>query len=1190
MPNNRGFAIALDALMAIILVTALLVFLSQQPDLPSPGIDTSKRLKEITHNAFATLENSGILGDYLVERIFDVNSARDINREAKKLVPGNVDLKVKITAFQATTDMAYCRNQQRFETCFDTPNAIVSVAGKEPPTGKEIVYGKKILAIRQPGGETKGPNGEVLCTMQGELAQKKTEKPFSYAWFDANTASIEFQAYAHSNSMACASTMPPTGGPPDNPPDRVAEYSTVTLKARNQTRDPLDVYLILDKSGSMSQLDMNLQNPASGQFNEGKCLNSAYQSVDCTPDITISGNCGNYSIPGIETWIPVGSFDLSQETYNRLMAGNYPPNNNIAFWNQYTSGSGYQCSNPKIRIKQPGTGTYFYAGGGTSMDSAWIAAWVHANQATIGTWGIELWADQPTQITRPLSVSMWKGFRLATIINGGAVPGVPKDSSCIPNESDWRSVGTISITDPGFHTLSATVNHNYDYPEGVCGVGARLKNPSGVVVGTFGPSKNSPVTVTYGTSWDDPLSDSPPYDPVLFPTGDYNVEAWADRTVTISSIVYEHKVFVSKIEPITIPGLNPPEPYPTVAYDAGLCSSPPATCTASTIIYGTCILNGPDYTTNADLSSYEISASPRGMRADITNYNYQGVCTNQVYKIINPSGTAVVTVAGAKPSGNKCMTINRNNMYDNNPAWPGSGACTDATSTLSPGTWKVQGWSDSQSPFMVTWKQQKIDAAQYAASNFIDNNNWKFEDTIGTITFSDTAQELRSLLHMDDINREILKGDMDGIEVNGETNIYSSISLARSQLNSIGKNARQFIILLSDGLANLPPPPQDPLQLAIDEARDAYGFDRVVTYTVAFGMDAIDWNAQVGAWQCKQPLTLIAIAGGGKCYPANDPQQLVEIYNLIANQIQQQLGKTDLEMPLYPGQWINNPTCNPSTECGLDPNPDCPQGIYLRRHTNWEPEIFDDFCWSSIGNWYQAGNNESIVFKDILINQIGDWWDANFNVAWPCGGEHCFEEMTFPITNDLEPRKGTRVTITDLPIVPWPTDNNSGFPEQQTLSIRTRDLGVKFLDGNIFSNKTNLRVRLQNLQDLNINLNGHQEAKDGYANPPPCAVGEIEVRFFRNTSPEPPDFNRTPTLSVCINPDANTDDVMIPLEFKDFMEQIQNGEGGYIFVEINPNRGTNPIFQCKENDYDKIFCFAEPAIKYFLLEYWSWLK
>lgn len=1231
LQNRKGFAIALDALMAIILVTALIVFLSQQPDLPSPGIDTSYRLKEITNNAFATLENSGILGDYLVERVFDVNSARDVNREAEKLVPGNVDLKVKITAFQATTDMAYCRNQQRFEACFD--NAIVSVAGKEPPGGKEVVYGKKILAIRQPGGGARGPDGEVLCTMQGELVPKKTET-LSYAWFGTGIPSIEFRAEAYSNSMACASLVPPNGSPPDNPPGRVAEYSTIALKARNQTRDPLDVYLILDKSGSMATYDMNLRSK-SGNFNEGTCIGVACRASDegiltncgVFPG-EVAGACGNYkNDPNVfDYYTNYGknlSWTLSDANFNTM-----EPDSKLVFVQNFPYGyygacracDNFDMSNtrtPFIRVRK--------------KDPVVEATRVWANYAYFTKTQVESgsqfdingWNSDPNPDNKWAWLAVTIPQNPVAVEDHGSIPK-SEDANCnftpptLPQCNSDKSVcgqyhrfKTV-IAPNSFPVLNGRSDTNilmetklemFFSTNGICKPDIQvLFSDSGGSTPLFKPARTtgcsgSPYDYCFFYFPDTGMFRYDDYGARL-PMGTYDFYVASDQNLTEASSRVSYAVFLDYI-------VQPPQ-----TYDSGFCGG--ASCFYSSTSPKNC--PNPPWMNNVDrffelnsewktmtneqnLDSFTIaSGNPflRGLRVQETFWGYNGACevaasgfttpvppadSNHILMVIPRNENKTVSHGINHPPSVDYQHVNVND----NPLTP----------PILNGTYTVKGWAPEQTSYQISWVEQRIDAAQYAASGFIDNNNWKFEDTIGTITFSNTAQELTSLRHMDDFNRGKLKGDMNYIITGGETNIADAILKARIQLRDIGKNSRQFIILLSDGLANQPPPPQDALQLAINEASTGYNqqppLQQIITYTIAFGRDAIDWNAQTGAWQCKEPLTRIAIAGGGKCYPANDPQQLAEIYNLIANQIQQPLGKTDLEMPLYSGQWINNPICNPPSECGSEPDPGCPTGIFLRKYANW-PEQFTDDCWPPAENWHQAGNNESIVFKDILINQIGDWWDANFNVAWPCDGDHCFKQLTFPPTNP-EPGKGTKITVKQPPtVIFWPTDDGGSSPEQQTVSIRTRDLGVKFLDGNIVLNQTNLRVQLKNLQELPIDLTGHKEPKWQNPYPPPCDPAQIEMRFFQNMGPEPPPFDSAPVYSVCVNPDDDSDNIMIPGEFLDFVEQIPNGQGGYLFVEINPNRGTKPILQCRDNDYDKIFCFPNPAIKYFLLEYWSWLK
>ncbi|MFH0955046.1 MAG: VWA domain-containing protein [Candidatus Micrarchaeota archaeon] len=1189
MNSNRGFAIALDALMAIILVTTIIVFLSSQPLTVFPTIDNSQRLSQTLSSTFTALDNAGVLNETLIDQTFNQDSVDSLYLQAKKLLPSNTGLAISVTAFDTAEDYQNCRQNPSFSNCFptngnwfvssdqDTQNCTDTldecITQHAVRNDRDVIYGKKIIVNRQATGETTG--GETTCEVAGiELKNKPKPRP-TIAMLDENGPPIlEFETLAEgtnpANTMICTDDEN-TDPPPEN------TVSTITLHTRNRTRSPIDVVLVLDKSGSMSKLDMNLQNPNSGQFNEGKCLDNAYASADCNADTTIPSNCGNYSIPGIETWIPVGSFDLNQDTYGRLIAGG-PYANNIAFWNQYTSiqpGSTYQCSNAKIRIKQPGTGTYLYSQGNPSMDFAYIAAWVNPYPAMIGFWDVELWADQPTQITRPLSVSMWKGSRPADIINDGAVPGVPKDSSCTPNESDWHPVGTISITDSGFHTLSAAVIHNYNYPEGICGVGVRLRDPNGAIVGTYGPSKGSPVTTTCGTNWDDPLSSTSPYDPIVSPTGNYTVEAWADRDVTVSSIIYQHKVFVSKIEPITLIGPTgmgktyPPERYPTVPYNAGLCSSPPATCYASSVTQGTCTWRGPDYTaTMKDLSSHPISASPRGMRADITNYNYSGVCANQVFRIINPSDAVVNSVAGAKPTGNTCMTINRNSVYDNGVTWPGSGACTDATGALSLGTWKVQGWSDVQSHFTVTWKQERIDAAQQAAGNFIDNSHWSELDNIGIVSYSTTASSDTGLLEASPANKAILKSSMNNLTPNGETWTEGGILAATELLTATSEN-NKYIILLSDGLSNLPAGTGP--EAARVAAQSAHEHAGITVFTIAFGNDALQPDGS-----CSIDLQNIALAGNGQCYPASDPNQLRQIYELIAAQIQQSLGNTNLIMPLPAGTSIKNPQCMDTD--GNQSAAECLNGIFLRTDNN--SSSYTETEWPT--GWHRINStNESIVFKGIAINKnlLDEWWTATFKLAVPCNSSFCIENLTLPPTSTYIEETRWRI--------PWPPDDDNGTKEQQTITIQKKDLRFKFLNGTITDNNVDLTMEIKNTGNYPIDFTGISQ-EDGQTDPNPCDQGTI-VQIYRNIS-EPPVFNTTTTptanwiKSACIQPDSPMDINASTTQIISIPNEAEASEG-YLYGIIQPN-----FPECRQNNWDKILCFSNPKTRFFLVEYWGWIK
>jgi hypothetical protein len=1255
--RNNGFAIALDALMAIILVTALLVFLSQQPELPSPGLDTSQRLKEVTSNAFASLENSGILGDLLVEQIFNSGTGEEVFLEAQKLVPVNVDLRVKITAFNPTEDMDYCRNQRRFEACFQ--NAGVSNGGSGLPTGKEIVYGKKLVVIRQPGSENT-TNGVTLCVPEEENFSPQTN-PFSYASFqDANIPVIDFRALAYSNSMACASGSAADGSvipasnsdPPDNnPPGHAAEYSTVTLKARNQTRNPLSVYMILDKSGSMSTYDMNLQS-VSGSFGEGTCNNTACHSTDsgiqtnCGTQGGITASaCGDYlANPAVTTYYTnygkTTTWTLSDANYSLFQA--LPGNAKLLFiqnpsYNYY--GACASCDSKQQSTKR----TPFITVSATNPSATAYREW--ANQLYFNK--TDLLAGQQFTVSGwnsynpidPYSRPKWAWMAIADPVQGI----LPENNFVIPKSED------VQFCDYAPPIVEECL-------DGVCGQYHRFRTvhvPDDFAVLTGRPDQNiliqayvylgpfattsicPPSIKVLFTRPDgfqqflDPLvwacSPSAPYDfcyayfpntgrlywsdyGARLPMGTYEFYIASDQEIEVDYSAIFYNVFLGYLFP------------PTQSYDSGECSgndcfyttSQPQNCPnpSQGNDLGRFFSSGNAQQVMTDEKTLDSFSVPegmflRGIQASETITNYNGGCPFAATGFIDPLNDSNHVLLNFLISASTVHSHSINNP----PNVPYHRL--DVHTIIPPipsGTYAVKGWAaQASTQYTVTWQEQRIDAAQAAASNFINNDNWKEKDEIGLVVFSDNAQELFPLSGVDAETRADLENQMKTIATGGETNIYDAIHIAHDRLNSTAQNQRRFIVLLSDGLANLPTNPSDPdyaLHQAVGEAQTAYGIDGIITYTIAFGRDAIDWNPELnqglGGWQCKEPLTEIATAGGGKCYPANDQQQLAEIYELIAGQIQQDLGQTDLEMPLYPGQLINAPQCNPGNpeiECGLsqESESECPlsRGIYLRKYTSHFPDELTDTCWSTISSgqpWHLVGNDESLVFKDILINQVNTWWDANFNVAWPCDGEHCVQELVFP-PSDPTFGNGTRI-ITSNPeaVIPWPTDDGTGEPEQQTISVRNRNLGIELVDGNIdVSNTAHLHARLSNLGELNINLSGHSESQWPSQSPPPCNEKEIAVRFFQNASGSPPDFDDPPAASFCVNPDPNNGDVMLPAAIKSIYPDIANGVG-YFIAEINPNRGSSPILQCRDNDWSKIFCFSEPRTSFFVLEYWGWLQ
>lgn len=1226
MKNNNGFAIALDALMAIILVTALIVFLSQQTDVLSPGLGISQHLQEQTGNAFVALENGGTLGNLLVEQAFDSTSAQKVYREAKKFLPGNVDVHVRVTVFQQKPNLTACRTTKTMQDCFSDGNISESV--NEIPAGKEVFYGRRLMVFRQPSSDTVGPKGEAICQVEGDFSPKKTvvdnQKVLRAMFQDYNAPVLEFKTTAFTNLLQCADSNPPNLSPPQNPPGSYPDSSNITIFARNQTRNPMDVILVLDVSGSMSTYDMNLQT-GSGTLvvdqNSACALNNSCNSPGaCIQTPVANTNCG---------W-PSGQ----SGGYCKEPDGNYA--NRVDFnlsWKLTPELYGIlPSSGAKLKFGQAEANTYYGACSGCSSGttkSPFIFAVRNSDQlaptrlesnqlyylksqvASNDTFKVSGWNSDNTLSVKFGALAFVDPAQSYLSKSHGTIPADLDITNCqysFPNSvngcnsdrsvcGNYKRFKTVDI--PGasgvflpdaladknrFMNMNTYLNFD-SLPSGACRPAVKYiytpaSDSSQHIIedpGYF--SCNNPTSYCYAYFPYAPSGNgfwyylnSPGYrDRVNF--GTYEVYVAADKNLTNTTSTVNAFFFLDYL-------YTPPTHYNNGTCAGSSCFfniTQPANCPA----YGGdstnfCQNDSSSMTMVNDISLGTFSISGgypylRGLRMETTVWDYNGTCSYAAIGATRPGDSSQHVITAVPSTG--VLRILSHGINDKPSEYGVHANMGSASIPLQDGAYSLRGWAPEATKYNMRWVEQRVDAAQEAASRFIDKNGWKSEDRIGIVTYSDSASVLDGLLDVNSANQAILKTSMNSITPGGETYTADGIQKARQQI-PVNPDRGRFIILLSDGLANIPS--NDPTGAAVQEAQVAYQ-SGVTVYTIGFGIEAIDWNQQLnggaGGWECADQLRQIAIAGGGVCYPANDPLQLQSIYDQIANQIQQSLGKTDIEMPLYEGMQYNNPTCNPST--------DCTDGIWLRTCT--DSKNCSDVSWNSVGNWYNALPNQWMVFKNTVLNQINSWWDANFSVSYPCDSTQCANTRRFPPAR-------TCIRTSDGCIY-WPTeDDQQGDPEIQDLNIRTRDVGFSFLDGNVYQNQTSLHYQLSNNQELSVNFGTHQESQHpNFGNG--CSLGQIEVRFYQGLANEPPDFNQPPFFSQCIEPDPPPGDRLLSTgESKDFFTQIGSSNGGVIYAIINPNRGTTPIKQCTEDDWGKIFCFANPAEQYFAIEYWGWLS
>ncbi|MEK6970774.1 MAG: VWA domain-containing protein, partial [archaeon] len=160
----------------------------------------------------------------------------------------------------------------------------------------------------------------------------------------------------------------------------------------------------------------------------------------------------------------------------------------------------------------------------------------------------------------------------------------------------------------------------------------------------------------------------------------------------------------------------------------------------------------------------------------------------------------------------------------------------------------------------------KIDQAQVAALTFSDFSGWdENSDQLGLVSYSGSVTTNQTLTH----DFSLVETDIASLIASGSTATGSGIAAATDELTSIRHNssALSIQILMSDGLTNTG---TDSATAAIEAANEG-----IIIYTIGFGSDADT-----------DELTTIADITGGKFYAADDQNALIDVYSLIAQEIQ----------------------------------------------------------------------------------------------------------------------------------------------------------------------------------------------------------------------------------------------------------------------------------------------------------------
>ncbi|MEM4630769.1 MAG: hypothetical protein QXU92_04135, partial [Candidatus Diapherotrites archaeon] len=225
--RNKAFAFSVDALIAVLLAGMIIFVLFQQ-------METTEYNVEVINLADSSI-NSRITNGVL-SLTLDTNSlpesANIIRNWILEVLPQGYDVNVAIE--KMVLDEEKCNQQKTFSSCFPDSNKSVATAGT---FGKgTIMSNNKFFVNKQPKGECT-PTSILLDDEEKILDYFEIKKKDNTALFDSNEIELLFDVNV-------------------NPSDKIVcdQNVEITLKIRttSDVRKPIDMVLVMDRSGSMS--------------------------------------------------------------------------------------------------------------------------------------------------------------------------------------------------------------------------------------------------------------------------------------------------------------------------------------------------------------------------------------------------------------------------------------------------------------------------------------------------------------------------------------------------------------------------------------------------------------------------------------------------------------------------------------------------------------------------------------------------------------------------------------------------------------------------------------------------------------------------------------------------------------------------------------------------------------------------
>ena len=824
----RAFAFSADVVLALILVTSLFVFLSA-PTQPSPQLEERRVADQYVDDLFVALDHSGFMSNELDVNGYSSTTLQNVYTRATSLLPPAYDVFLTLTRYPV--DVNSCRSGQDFQSCFPDVNVSSLNYGTTLPSNASFVHGRRIFLQQQPASQCSATPAPVPS--QWPLALFPSYPPFSAQF--ANDVNLTFDV-----------NVLPSG------PLTCDQNITVTLQISGNTggRKPVDMVLVFDRSGSMSWDGQADTTDAQGIELD---TNVAYiaDSTSGLRDINIS----NYGLPNL-----VGTYNSPGTARDVDVYGTY------AYLADGTSGLRIaSVSNPA----SPSSTSQLDVGGDAyavlSLDTTTYVA-------TYGT-GTSDQSNTPT-VNQHLEI-------------GQNATNTTAAQSFTP-ALDFITGATVSVRKVGSPANNLQVNLRSSL------TGANLTSTS--ITPASLTTSYQDITVSFPSAY--PLTSGTTYYLVLTTssTNASNYYQWGARSTNgyANGTAYQNSTnqnFDARFTTRYITGL--------IAANTSTKNSPAVLGVASLADPWRMAVQGSSLYVadgSAGLRVFDISSTTP---VQVGSYNTPGtaydvsLAGNYAYVSDGTSGLRIIDVStpafpssvgtyntpgtayATRVSGNYAYIADGSSLQVIDVSSPASP--TFVKSYATPYNYRdleiQNGWGfiavDASIEGIMTFDLvlgPKINQAKVAAQSFMDFNAWDSNnDQIGLISYSSSATTDQTLT----ITYTLVKSDINVLVANGGTATGDGINAATNELNSArhNPNALKFQILMSDGLTNSG---ANSSTAAITASNSG-----IIIYTIGFGAEADVVE-----------LTNIANITGGKYYAALDQNALIDVYNLIAQQIQ----------------------------------------------------------------------------------------------------------------------------------------------------------------------------------------------------------------------------------------------------------------------------------------------------------------